>query len=281
MCRLEEFAAKPAGDLPIGCKKRLELARALAAGPTLLMLDEVMAGLTSTEVKGAVELLCRIRDTGVTLLVVEHVIEAIVPIADTLVVLDGGVKIAEGPPGAGHPRRARDLGLPGRSSAGACRPARRSVPMPEPILSLTDVHAGYDGVPVVFGVSLEVMPGELVAIVGANGAGKTTTLRAVAGLNAPLRGAIRFQGRDISPPARPPDARARRQLRARGAAGVRQALGREEPRRSAPTRRLREQRGPAPPGRDDGALPGARRRARQTAETLRGGEQRISPSPAG
>jgi branched-chain amino acid transport system ATP-binding protein len=70
--------------------------------------------------------------------------------------------------------------------------------MPDPILSLTDVHAGYDGVPVVFGVSLEVMPGELVAVVGANGAGKTTTMRAIAGLNNPLHGTIRFQGRDIS-----------------------------------------------------------------------------------
>jgi branched-chain amino acid transport system ATP-binding protein len=70
--------------------------------------------------------------------------------------------------------------------------------MPEPILSLTDVHAGYDGVPVVFGVSLEVMPGELVAVVGANGAGKSTTMRAIAGLNNPLQGAIRFEGRDIS-----------------------------------------------------------------------------------
>jgi len=70
--------------------------------------------------------------------------------------------------------------------------------MPEPILSLVDVHAGYDGVPVVFGVSLEVMPGELVAVVGANGAGKSTTMRAIAGLNNPLQGAIRFEGRDIS-----------------------------------------------------------------------------------
>jgi len=70
--------------------------------------------------------------------------------------------------------------------------------MPDPILSLTDVHAGYDGVPVVFGVSLEVMPGELVAVVGANGAGKSTTMRAIAGLNNPLQGAIRFEGRDIS-----------------------------------------------------------------------------------
>ena len=70
--------------------------------------------------------------------------------------------------------------------------------MPDPILSLLDVHAGYDGVPVVFGVSLEVMPGELVAVVGANGAGKTTTLRAIVGLNNPLQGTIRFEGRDIS-----------------------------------------------------------------------------------
>ncbi len=70
--------------------------------------------------------------------------------------------------------------------------------MPDPILSLTDVHAGYDGVPVVFGVSLEVMPGELVAVVGANGAGKTTTMRSIAGLNNPLQGTIRFEGRDIS-----------------------------------------------------------------------------------
>jgi branched-chain amino acid transport system ATP-binding protein len=70
--------------------------------------------------------------------------------------------------------------------------------MPEPILSLIDVHAGYDGVPVVFGVSLEVMPGELVAVVGANGAGKTTTMRTIAGLNNPLQGSIRFEGRDIS-----------------------------------------------------------------------------------
>ena len=70
--------------------------------------------------------------------------------------------------------------------------------MAEPILSLVDVHAGYDGVPVVFGVSLEVMPGELVAVVGANGAGKSTTLRSIAGLNNPIQGSIRFAGRDIS-----------------------------------------------------------------------------------
>jgi branched-chain amino acid transport system ATP-binding protein len=70
--------------------------------------------------------------------------------------------------------------------------------MPEPILSLANVHAGYDGVPVVFGIAMEVIPGELVAVVGANGAGKTTTMRSIAGLNNPLTGVILFEGRDIS-----------------------------------------------------------------------------------
>jgi len=69
--------------------------------------------------------------------------------------------------------------------------------MADPILSLVDVHAGYDGVPVVFGVSLEVMPGEMVAVVGANGAGKSTLLRAISGL-MPWQGDIRLAGQDLS-----------------------------------------------------------------------------------
>ncbi len=62
------------------------------------MLDEVMAGLTSTEVKAAVELIRQVRANGVTLLIVEHIMEAIMPIADKVIVLDGGMKIAEAPP---------------------------------------------------------------------------------------------------------------------------------------------------------------------------------------
>jgi branched-chain amino acid transport system ATP-binding protein len=98
VCGLAEFADKASGDLPIGVKKRLELARALATKPRLLMLDEVMAGLTSTEVNTALDLIRNIRKEGITLLIVEHIMEAIMPIADKVVVLDGGVKLAEGPP---------------------------------------------------------------------------------------------------------------------------------------------------------------------------------------
>ncbi len=97
-CKLEAFADKRAGDLTIGTKKRLEVARALATGARMLMLDEVMAGLTSTEVNEAIELITDLRGQGITMLVVEHIMEAIMPIADKVVVLDGGKKIAEGPP---------------------------------------------------------------------------------------------------------------------------------------------------------------------------------------
>jgi branched-chain amino acid transport system ATP-binding protein len=99
LCSLEPFQEKPAGELSIGGKKRLELARALATHPKLLMLDEVMAGLTSTEVKASVEVILRLRESGITLMIVEHVMEGIMPIADKIVVLDGGVKIAEDAPG--------------------------------------------------------------------------------------------------------------------------------------------------------------------------------------
>ncbi len=88
----------PAAGLTIANKKRLELARALATEPKLLMLDEVMAGLTPRETQEAVELIHRIHERGITLFIVEHVMEVIMPISDRVYVLDGGRKIAEGPP---------------------------------------------------------------------------------------------------------------------------------------------------------------------------------------
>jgi len=87
-----------AGELTIADKKRLELARALATRPKLLLLDEVMAGLNPKETQEAVELVQAINQRGVTLFVVEHVMEVIMPISHRVMVLDGGNKIAEGPP---------------------------------------------------------------------------------------------------------------------------------------------------------------------------------------
>ncbi len=85
-------------NLTIADKKRVELARALATQPRMLLLDEVMAGLTPKEVKEAVALLRAILERGVTMLLVEHVMEVVMPLADRIVVLHNGRKIAEGPP---------------------------------------------------------------------------------------------------------------------------------------------------------------------------------------
>lgn len=97
-CFLGPLRNKAAGDLTMGNKKRLEVARALATGPRLLLLDESVAGLTSTEVKEMVKLIQALKESGVTILMVEHIMEAIMPIADKIVVLNGGVKIAEDAP---------------------------------------------------------------------------------------------------------------------------------------------------------------------------------------
>ena len=88
----------PAGDLTLAQQKRLELARALASQPKLLLLDELMAGLTPTEVTEAMGDVADIRKRGITIIMIEHVMQAIMKISDRIIVLDYGKKIAEGTP---------------------------------------------------------------------------------------------------------------------------------------------------------------------------------------
>ena len=86
------------GSLTIIDKKRVEIARALATKPHLLMLDECMAGLNQTEIKDVMNLCVDLKKSGLSLLIVEHIMEAIMPISDRIVVLNAGRKIAEGLP---------------------------------------------------------------------------------------------------------------------------------------------------------------------------------------
>ena len=85
-------------DITLASQKRLEVARALATKPKLLLLDETMAGLNPTEVDEAMDLVKRIRASGITIVMIEHVMKAIMNICDRIVVLHHGEKIAEGPP---------------------------------------------------------------------------------------------------------------------------------------------------------------------------------------
>jgi branched-chain amino acid transport system ATP-binding protein len=95
---LEAVADHPAEDLPHGHRRQLEIARAMATGPDLMLLDEPAAGLNSAETSQLAEVLYRIRDGGVTLIVVEHDMGLVMKVSDEIVVLNEGRKIAEGPP---------------------------------------------------------------------------------------------------------------------------------------------------------------------------------------
>ena len=95
---LSAVKATPAKDLTLASQKRLEVARALATNPELLLLDEMMAGLTLAEVAQAMELVNRIRDKGITIIMIEHVMKAIMNVCERIIVLHHGQKIAEGTP---------------------------------------------------------------------------------------------------------------------------------------------------------------------------------------
>lgn len=95
---LSGIADTPAHDLTLSNQKKLEVARALATRPEVLLLDEMMAGLTQTEVAQAMELVKKIREQGVTIVMIEHVMKAIMNVCDRIIVLNYGKKIAEGTP---------------------------------------------------------------------------------------------------------------------------------------------------------------------------------------
>ena len=95
---LSDKKSQEVSTLTIAELKRLEVARALATNPKLLLLDEVMAGLTPSEARDAVAMVRRLHESGTTLFVIEHVMDVIMPISHRVVVLDAGQKITEGKP---------------------------------------------------------------------------------------------------------------------------------------------------------------------------------------
>jgi branched-chain amino acid transport system ATP-binding protein len=98
LCGLGPHATARARALPLALRKRLEVARALATQPRLLLLDEVMAGLNPTELVGIIDLVRRVHAEGVTLIVIEHIMAAMMRLAQRIVMLHHGEKIAEGTP---------------------------------------------------------------------------------------------------------------------------------------------------------------------------------------
>ncbi len=95
---LSKYAAQKAENLPLGLKKRLEIARALALHPELILLDEPAGGLRTEEMEQLIDLVRRLNGEGMTVLVIEHNMPVVMELCERIVVLDHGIKIAEGPP---------------------------------------------------------------------------------------------------------------------------------------------------------------------------------------
>jgi branched-chain amino acid transport system ATP-binding protein len=182
--------AAPANGLPHVDRRLVEIARALATRPRVLLLDEPAAGLMRSDKAALSKLIRRIADLGIAVILVEHDMALVMGISDHIVVLDAGSVIAAGAP-ADVRRDARVLKAYLGDGEMRARPrARAWSGSRDAILACVKLSAGYGAAPVLDEVSFEVRPGEMVALLGANGAGKSTAMRAVTGLLRPVAGAI-------------------------------------------------------------------------------------------
>ena len=196
---LEAYARAPAADLTLLRLKRLELARALALKPRLLLLDEIGAGLIESELAELIELLKGLRDDVESILIVEHVIDVIRECSDRVLVLDWGKKLIEGDP-AEVLRDAKVSAV--YLGTGVTGSVERQLGAPpavdaEPLVSVSGVAARYGHFHALHDVTLDIRPGEVVTLLGANGAGKTTTARVISGMIPAVAGEVRLRGERI------------------------------------------------------------------------------------
>jgi ABC-type branched-subunit amino acid transport system ATPase component len=186
-----------AADLPHVDRRLVEIARALATRPSVLLLDEPAAGLMYADKAALTTVLRRLADTGLAVILVEHDMTLVMGISDHIVVLDAGRPIASGTAETvRHDAKVREAYL--GSGEIAARP--RAVALPaqlDRVLAATNLEARYGALPVLGGITFEVRRGELVALLGANGAGKSTTMRALSGLLRPVSGSIALAGNAI------------------------------------------------------------------------------------
>lgn len=199
---LDDKASRPAGSLTLLDLKRLELARALALSPSLLLLDEVGAGLVRSELKMMIDLIGNLHRRGITLLIVEHVELVISELASRVIVIDWGRIIKAGaPPDIAVDPEVRALYL-GQQDDERARRVRSYAPSgeapPSTLLALERVDARYGAATALSGIDLTIGSGEVVAVLGANGAGKTTLASVISGAHRASSGRVLFEGNDIT-----------------------------------------------------------------------------------
>jgi ABC-type branched-subunit amino acid transport system ATPase component len=181
--------------LPFADLRRMELAKAVARDPKVVLIDEPFAGLTPTEIKALSDLIRTLRDEGRAVLLVDHSVKSVAALADRVIAMYLGERIAEGRADeVMQNETVRRVYIGGKIEAVERRQsAGTDAPM---LLELADVEVFYGKALALDRIQLDIRQDEFVSIVGLNGAGKTTLFNAISGL-VPYRGTIRFAGRDL------------------------------------------------------------------------------------
>jgi branched-chain amino acid transport system ATP-binding protein len=210
---IAHLAGEPAGSLSYGQRKLLEFASLLVADPAVLLLDEPAGGVNPTLINQLADRIRELNRAGKTFLVVEHNMEFVMGLCDTVTVLDQGRTLTSGTPedvrshpgvldaylGAGEASASRQDDPPrARIAIARERGDDPRTAVADALLELRGVTAGYGGGDILKDVTFGVPEGAITCVVGPNGAGKSTMLKAVSGLLHPRLGEIRFRGERTS-----------------------------------------------------------------------------------
>jgi len=196
MVGLSAVAERFPSELPFAGLRRMELAKSLARKPSLLLLDEPFAGLSSSEVREFSDLIRGLRSDGRAIILVDHNVKGVRALVDRVAAMSAGQKIADDLPDAVLSNaRVREVYLGGGD--GTIKPVD-AVPATAPtVLDISEVSVSYGKGRALDGVSLSVPAGGVTAVVGLNGAGKSSLFNAICGI-VPSRGEIRFRGESLA-----------------------------------------------------------------------------------
>jgi branched-chain amino acid transport system ATP-binding protein len=182
--------------LPFADLRKIEIAKAIARDPQVVLIDEPFAGLTARETASFAKLITEMRDDGRAVLIVDHNVKSMSALVDRVYAMNVGEKIAEGTVAEVMANETVRKVYLGGAIETAARPESAFDDAQTPFLAIDNLSVVYDKAQALEAVSLHVHHGEFVAIVGLNGAGKTTLFNAVSGL-VPYAGEIRRQGRSL------------------------------------------------------------------------------------
>ncbi|MFZ0207784.1 MAG: ATP-binding cassette domain-containing protein, partial [Roseiarcus sp.] len=183
-------------SLPFADLRKMEIAKAIARDPKVVLVDEPFAGLTARETAAFAKLIAEMRDDGRAVLIVDHNVRSVAALVDRIYAMYVGERIAEGSvQQVMKDETVRRVYLGGALET-APRPESTFRDVQQPFLEVQNLNVFYGKAQALENVSIHVHEGEFVSIVGLNGAGKTTLFNAVSGL-APYAGDIRRQGRSL------------------------------------------------------------------------------------